>query len=188
MKSQTSINKLQKYKINIISLKYVHISNNKFWINLINQTYYKYFPKSFSNNIIFFPINRINLLTLSIFHFQQKNLTLWKKIQLNVAKKKKQKERRKKRFLKPRNVHSTVSNAKTLLAGTLVGYYTSFLSSRSLGGGEVGTNGTAGCNLKKRTALRRFRKKGLVAYCLPLDCPLTMQSAFQRTTDRPLDT
>lgn len=99
MKSQTSINKLQKYKINIISLKYVHISNNKFWINLINQTYYKYFPKSFSNNIIFFPINRINLLTLSIFHFQQKNLTLWKKTQLNVAKKKKTKGKKKEKIL-----------------------------------------------------------------------------------------
>lgn len=57
-----------------------------------------------------------------------------KKLNLTLQKKKKQKERRKKRFLKPRNVHSTVSNAKTLLAGTLIGYYTSFLSSRSLGG------------------------------------------------------
>lgn len=99
MKSQTSINKLQKYKINIISLKYVHIPNNKFWINLINQTYYKYFLKSFSNNIIFFLINRINIPTLSIFHFQQKNLTLWKKTQLNVAKKKKTKGKKKEKIL-----------------------------------------------------------------------------------------
>lgn len=156
---------------------------------MINQTYHKYFPKSFSNNIIFFPINRINIPTLSIFHFQQKNLTLWKKTQLNVAKKKKTKGKKKEKILEAaqcpfnglQRENPSCRNTRRLL-------YKLPLLEKFGRGGEVGTNGTTGCNLKKRTALRRFRKKGLVAYCLPLDCPLTVQSAFQRTTDRPLDT